>query len=174
MINLLPPLIAEVGVSRNTPAPVADILTVTLPGFRDYPLHSCYQQFCDRLSWIPYGGGSILVPGDRWQVGSITSGFRDEIMNGNRFSAHRYALAFDISVGDATAQLIAARVAAELFPRVGCYPYNGFLHVDLMPDIWTVRYDKKKYWVKGREGYILGTNDFQEVVDVMTEISHNG
>lgn len=45
-------------------------------------------------------------------------------------------------------QRLMAQVADWHFTRVGLYPQNNFVHVDLMPRIYWERYGLAKYWVR--------------------------
>ena len=80
----------------------------------------------------------------------ITSGYRDEIIDGNQESPHHYGFAIDVVIGD---MLKAADAARDLFARIGFYPGRSFLHLDQAPDNWIKHHCKARYWVNIRGIY---------------------
>ena len=101
----------------------------------------------------PFAGGTYQKQGSKFRPGYITSGYRSKITEGRRNSPHLYGLALDIAVGDAYEQAIWAKAADMLYTRVGLYPDNGFIHVDMMPKVWCSHYHGTKYWVKKGDKY---------------------
>jgi len=162
MIDVLPPNLAELGIQRKHPISAADLETIwRIP---DYPVITQYLRLCDQLGWEPFGGGTRQIQGSHSQPGFITSGYRDAIINGNKHSAHRYALALDIHVGNAQAQIAAAHKAVNYFNRVGLYPDGSFIHVDLMPFTWVEIYRRKRFWVTGASKTVFSSNDLRAAI----------
>jgi|GEM_PF-3364785 len=145
MIELVPPNLAALGVKRRQGPPEADILTIW---DTPYPVITRYKLLCDRLDIAPFAGGILRRQGSPLHRSYITSGYRDQIIGGNEWSAHLLALALDIAIGDIEAQIKAAMIAVSLFTRVGLYPDNDFIHVDLVNDAWIQKYQKSRYWVR--------------------------
>ena len=143
--DFLPPNLASLGVRRRTPPEIADLLTI-----RDtpYPILTRYKQLCMEAALAMYGGGTIDRPNPRWHPGSITSGYRDQVVEDNRHSPHLYAMALDIFVGSSEEQIRVAEIALQFYSRVGLYPDNGIIHVDLMPPTWVARYSGANVWVR--------------------------
>ena len=143
--DFLPPNLAALGVRRRTPPEIADLLTVW---DTPYPVLTRYKQLCIEAALAVYGGGTIEQPNPRWHPGSITSGYRDQVIEGNQHSPHLYAMALDIFVGSSEEQIRVARIAQTYYSRVGLYPDNGIIHVDLMPPAWIARYSGAVVWVR--------------------------
>lgn len=142
-IALIPPNLMTLGVRRRQ-YPEADLETIWLT---PYPMLTNYELMCKDLRIDPYGGGTRQRQGDRWRPGYILSGYRDEIVDGNGGSPHFRAAAIDMTAPGG-GQILMAQVADWHFTRVGLYPQNNFLHVDLMPRIYWERYGLAKYWVR--------------------------
>ena len=140
------------------------------PWLSPYPMHQTYHLWCSAMKIKPYAGGRAVVDSGRVigfvqgaGTGRITSGYRQYIIGANEHSAHRFALAWDIHIGDAQEQGAAALVAAKYFNRVGLYPESTFIHVDLAPDDWISHYRKYKFWVRTGGTYI-GFSNLREAV----------
>ena len=103
-----------------------------------YPVLSRHKLWCRRLGY------------DGVDFGRITSGYRDEVIDGNKESPHHYGFAIDTAIDD---MLKAADVARELFARIGFYPGRSFLHLDQAPDNWIKYHCKARYWVNTRGVY---------------------
>ena len=132
----------ELGIQRKTAAPIADIRRV----YEIYPeLVLCYEQACDIVGLERYGGGTLDMQASH--LGMITSGFRSEIIGGNKESAHRYAAAFDVAVGVGQVMLDSSLAFATLFNRIGIYPDKQFIHADAMPDAWIREHNKARFWI---------------------------
>lgn len=133
------------GLPRLLAAPAADLQTIWLT---PYPVLTNYAKLCGqpkvRGILKPFGGGSYKSQGSQ-QSGFITSGYRSEIINGNIKSPHRYGFALDFIVTKQMAMI--GQEANRYFARVGFYPEQAFIHVDLAPDIWISKENKARYWV---------------------------
>ncbi|MBD3403787.1 hypothetical protein GF420_12885 [candidate division GN15 bacterium] len=147
-VQHLPPNLAKLGLPRKGADLHADLETIWLT---PYMVLTPYVDCCDDLGIAPFAGGSYLRQGTI-APGFITSGYRDNIIEGNDRSAHLHALALDIHVGSIEKQIAWARVFAGRFMRVGLYPDDTFIHVDQMPLQWIERYAKTRYWVGRAEG----------------------
>lgn len=142
-LQLVPPNLAALGVKRIGDPDNADLGTIwSTP----YPVITRYKQWCQLVNLKPFGGGHLL--GQQNEPGLITSGFRDELIEGRKHSPHLYALALDIFVGDLHRQLAVAPAALGFFSRIGIYPDNGFIHLDLVPQSWMDRFSKKRFWCR--------------------------
>jgi len=103
----------------------------------------------------------------------ITSGYRHPAYNkeksGAANSPHQYGTALDIYVGKGKAeQLKWADAADELFTRIGIYPRDTHIHIDLMPPKGEY---KLKYWI-GHEGTVLErANSFAELQSKATRFT---
>jgi len=90
--------------------------------------------------------------------GFITSGYRDRPVDARiKNSPHYFALALDVAVGNAMRQIEWGRRALEdkLFYRVGLYPQNGFIHLDLCDADWMRKYHGAPYWVRYNNNYYI-------------------
>lgn len=161
MIELVPPNLAVLGVKRRLPMIVPDLLTIWET---PYPVITRYKILCDRLGIIPFAGGELRQQGPSSEIGYITSGYRSAIIGGNMCSPHLYALALDIAIGDVHRQVVAARVAVDLFSRVGLYPDNGFIHIDLVNDAWLERYHGRLYWVR-KDGSYTSFDELEPAIE---------
>jgi len=141
--------LCKLGWKRVT-YPEADLET---PWRTPYPIHTNYLLMCQDLGIEPYGGGDRNNQGER-KNGYITSGYRDKVLGGNMNSPHFYAFAFDIVFINPDDQVEASLVAHNYFTRVGLYPLNGIIHVDLAPEVWIRRYAKARFWTKTARGYL--------------------
>jgi hypothetical protein len=149
MGRLIIPNLAKMGVIRKVGPPEADLITVWAT---PYPVIRKYLDLCRKAGIPAYGGGSMEAQRED-RPGFITSGYRDEIMEGNKSSPHLFAIALDIAIGSDIDCLRVGDIATRLYPRVGLYPGRGFIHVDLAPDNWMAHYRKKPYWVKVGDTY---------------------
>lgn len=140
MKETLPQNLAKFGVSKEPNTDLGTIWKTT------YPVLTNYMKLCKQFGIKPFGGGSRKKQGNEVMV--ITSGYRDYPVNGNDNSAHMYATAIDCYQPTIMTQLKMARqvYTDELFNRVGLYPQNKFIHLDIMPDGWIKRYNKAQYW----------------------------
>ena len=142
---LLPQNLAAFGVKRQGDGMAADLLTIWKT---TYPVITNYKKVMARVGWVPFAGGTMDYQGPRTLQGFITSGYRDQLIEGRKNSPHLYAIALDFGVGPPKEQARVARLASDLFYRIGLYPDNGFIHVDLMPSDWIRRYNAARYWVR--------------------------
>lgn len=147
MIALCPPNLRALGWRRQTPLtrwPDADLKTIwSIP---EYPVIGNYKKLCADTRLAMFGGGTIADQGD--EPGLITSGYRDDILDGNDMSPHHFGFALDIWVGGIKEQIRIALASRPYFSRVGLYPDSEFIHVDMAPDVWIERYNKSLAWVK--------------------------
>lgn len=103
----------------------------------------------------------------------ITSGYRHPAYNkeigGAANSPHQLGVALDIYVGkDVKEQLKWADAADELFTRVGIYPSQGHIHIDLAPPKGEYQL---RYWI-GSKGRILErANSFAELQSKATRLT---
>ena len=140
---LFPANLAKLGLKRRIAEPNADLITVALT---PYPVLARYKILCLRLGVPPFTGGTYEKQGSDFGVGFLTSGFRDS----DRNSPHEYGFAIDMAVGDLDAQIRAGRLGLDLFDRIGLYPENGFVHLDLAPPEWIEKFNGKHFWVKNK------------------------
>lgn len=147
---LYPQNLAVLGVPRRTPAPEADLYVI----YRTiYPVLASNKKLCEDMRVLPYGGGSWQHQHDI-KPGYITSGYRSEVICNKVHSPHRFALALDIHVGEIEDQIQWARIAGKHFCRVGLYPGNRFIHVDLCNKQWQEYYGGSPCWVKCAGEYV--------------------
>ncbi len=140
---LCPPNLRALGWRRQQ-SPEADLLTIwSIP---EYPVIGNYKKLCADTRLAPFGGGTIEQQGEA--AGKITSGYRDEILDGNNISPHHFGFAIDIAVGDLAEQIRIALASRPYFTRVGLYPDSGFIHVDMAPRVWIEHHNKAWAWVK--------------------------
>jgi hypothetical protein len=144
-IKLMPVNLAEFNVPRVTMDGTADLVTIAKT---PYPVLSKYKKLCAYMDVEPFAGGTWKKQGKQNVLGYITSGYRNKVIEGNISSPHLFAFALDIAVGDIKAQVEWAKRAIQLYTRIGLYPANGFIHVDLAPIIWMKKYYKRRYWCK--------------------------
>lgn len=144
----MPPNLAALGVRRATPDGAADLITIAKT---PYPVLSSYKEVCRRMGLPPFGGGTHENQGSRGP-GFITSGYRDDVMENRGNSPHRFALAIDVIAGDLGEQITMAEAARDIFCRIGLYPHNGFIHMDLCNDLWMKAYGGRAFWVRGLKG----------------------
>lgn len=149
MNEWLLPNLARLGLTRAIPQPNADLVTIWKT---PYPVISPYKRLCAEFGWEPFAGGTLARQGDM-KAGFITSGFRDELIEGRENSPHLFALAIDVAVGDVDAQMKFAVAADKMYIRIGLYPHNGFVHLDQCPPSWIARYSStgRRYWVRDAE-----------------------
>ena len=149
-IDLLPPNLMRVGVKRRGNGRTPDLETIALT---PYPVLMNYKQWCRVVGLDPFAGGSWSKQGPSDVAGYITSGYRDEIINGNESSPHPFAIASDVAVCDVGRQLAVVPSAVNYFSRVGIYPGRGFVHLDLAPDDWIRKYNKRRFWCKTADAF---------------------
>lgn len=157
---LVPPNLAALGVKRQGDGKVADLSTIW---DTPYPLLTNYQKLMRRLLWQAYAGGTRQMQGPSHVQGFITSGYRDDIIEGRGSSPHLFAIALDIAAGGVRDQVRAARFAVEYFNRIGFYPENGFIHVDLATPAWMQRYGGRLFWVR-KGGKYTSFDDLGEAI----------
>lgn len=144
---LIIPNLGELGLPRQGDRTEADLITIWLT---PYPVIGSYKRLAGLAGFPPFGGGSMQKQG-KPQSGFVTSGYRDLILHGNKHSPHRYAIALDIIAGDVTQQIQMGRWALQSgFSRVGLYPDQGFIHVDVAPPNWVAHFRKARFWVTAR------------------------
>lgn len=145
IVNLLPPNLADLGVKRHGDGVEADLWTLYKS---PYPMITNYKMVMSDAGIQPFAGGTLGQQGSNYLPGYCTSGFRDLIIDGHNRSPHLYALAIDVAIGDVEEQARVAHIASKHFNRVGLYPDNGFIHMDLMPPHWIAKYGGSRFWVK--------------------------
>jgi len=139
------PNLAKLRTPRQVAAPEADLITIWRT---PYPVIKRYINLCGDMRTIPFAGGTYQQQGRAGKVGRILSGYRDEIKDDDDNSPHLFALALDIAVGDLNRQIAWARKAQDYFYRIGLYPENGIIHVDLCNRNWQRRYGGPASWVR--------------------------
>lgn len=160
MAELLIPNLMKVGTPRKT-KPEADLITIwNTP----YPVIGKYKVLCNETNLKIFAGGTIEKQGPNYVPGFITSGYRDEIIEGNESSPHPFAIALDIAIGSDIRCLDVAKKAERIYSRIGLYPGHGFIHVDEAPDSWIEHYKKKRYWVKVESIY-YSYDKFEEAIE---------
>jgi len=140
--QIIAPNLAIMGVPRATPDHIPDLITVRAT---PYPVLTRYKLLCQDFRVIPFAGGDYVNQGPNWNTGFVTSGYR---IHGSENSPHRFALAIDIAVGDLAEQIKWGRQALRYFFRVGLYPQNGIIHVDLCDEHWQRRFGGRPSWVR--------------------------
>ena len=166
---LLPINLATMGVPRMTTDGTADLETIWKT---PYPVITNYKKLCNDVRFLkPFGGSQhevIDLHSRKWSIeqtrevlGYITSGYRDKVLNGNKQSAHLYGFAIDIFVGNINDQIIVGEKALKYYNRIGLYPDNNFIHLDMAPPNWIEKYDKTLYWVT-KNNMTKGFNDFND------------
>lgn len=135
----------KMGLKRQGDGVQADLWTLWMTPI---PMIRNFVTLCSRTILLdPFGGGTWQKQGDPNVDGYVTSGFRDEIINGNKLSTHLQARAMDAKVTGIVNQLIVGSLALDLFPRIGVYPKKGFMHFDWAVEDWIQKYNKTHYWV---------------------------
>lgn len=160
-IELLPPNLAKLGLKRATEADIPDLITIWKT---PYPVLTRYKILCKDLRMQPFAGGTYEKQGLSVRPGYITSGYRDSIIEGRKNSPHQFALAIDVAIGDCEHQIQAAFFAAPLFPRIGFYPHNGFMHFDLASEAWMRKYSGRQYWVRNKAGIYSSFDILEDAV----------
>ena len=167
-VYLGPPNLAALGVSRqqilskdSNDGRAADLVTIMRT---PYPVLKNYKAWCKTAGLNPFAGGDYLDQGPANVPGYITSGYRDEIIGGNKTSPHPLALALDVAVGGPAKQLAAASTALQYFTRIGLYPHRGFIHVDLVPKMWVQKHHKAFFWLQRKNGTYVTFNSFTDMV----------
>jgi uncharacterized protein YcbK (DUF882 family) len=99
----------------------------------------------------------------------ITSGYRDQTIDAKN-SPHFYAIALDIHVGSILRQIAWGFHAIEdkLFTRIGLYPEEKIVHLDLCDKEWMNKYSGSSYWVK-KKGEYRGFENFQDAAKYSLE-----
>ena len=160
-LELVPPNLARLGVKRRIGPPEADLLTIW---DTPYPVLARYKLLCRDLRIEPYAGGTMEEQGPSYRPGFITSGYRDAALEDRSNSPHMFAFALDVAIGPADAQIEAAQAAVRHFARIGLYPARGFIHVDLAPDCWMVRFGGIRFWVQVNGVYHY-FDDFEPMIE---------
>lgn len=164
-LQLVPPNLAAMGVPRIGDPAIADLATIwSTP----YPVLTRYKEWCKLVNLKPFAGGDIMNQGPANVPGFITSGYRSSIEESRKHSPHRYALAIDVAVGDLHRQLAVAPAALAFFSRVGLYPHNGFIHLDLVPKSWMDKYNKRRFWCR-IFGKYASFDTYRDMVDFVTD-----
>ncbi len=149
--ELLPPNLAKLGLPRATEPDVPDLITIWKT---PYPVLTRYKLLCKELGIQPFAGGTYERQGPPTKSGYITSGYRDRILNCRINSPHRFALAIDPIVGPIEKQMAVAKKAQRFFTRIGLYPGNSFIHLDLASEAWMKKYRGRRFWVRIKGIYI--------------------
>jgi len=144
-VSLPVPNLAVLGTPRQVGPPEADLITIWRT---PYPVLKRYILLCGDMGVKPFAGGTYKRQGAGHEVGFITSGYRNKIIAGSKNSPHLFALAIDIAVGDIHQQIKWARKAQQHFYRIGLYPENGIIHVDLCNQTWQRRHGAPASWVR--------------------------
>lgn len=146
---LIPPNLAALGVKRQGDGKAADLVTI----YRTpYPVLKNYRRFCEVAGLEPFAGGTYTEQGENWKAGFITSGYRDDLIDGRTQSPHLHAIAIDVVIGSVHKQLAAAPIAVDYFTRLGLYPFNGFIHLDLATREWMVQHGGRRFWFRDAAG----------------------
>lgn len=141
-INLIPPNLAELGVTRKVQPPEPDLITVWQT---PYPVLTNYKLLCADVGIEPFAGGTYLKQGQSWRPGYISSGYRVNI--GTINSPHKYGLALDVVIPDLELQIKMVGQSLEYFTRSGLYPNMNIIHLDLMPAVWIEKFNAARHWV---------------------------
>lgn len=127
-----------------------------------YPeVWSQYVELCKRMGFVNILGNPPGSCKDTPTKCCITSGYRHPAYNkeigGATNSAHQYGVALDIKVGRGLQeQLKWAIEASNLFTRIGIYPSDTHIHVDLMPPKGEFQ---TAYWIGYKGTTIAKAND---------------
>jgi len=162
-MSLIIPSLALMGVKRATPADVPDLITVYKT---PYPVLANYKKLMNEMGMEPYAGGTHITQGSM-QPGYITSGYRTE----KPYSPHGFAVALDIAIGDIHAQVRAGVKACLYFDRVGLYPFNGIIHVDLFDAAIMDYYRKAQFWVRDKNMKYHYFNTYEGACDFGLKIA---
>ena len=116
-----------------------------------------YEALCKEMKATSlFGQAPYVCSGAKYQC-CITDGYRSSKYNsdigGAKDSAHLYGLALDIYVGNYQEQLKWAKVASKYFTRVGIYPGDSHIHVDMLP----VQGASNFYWI-GKGGTTIASS----------------
>jgi len=131
-----------------------------------------YTELCSRMGATTFGNPPGICKSLPVKC-CITSGYRHPAYNkeksGAANSPHQYGTALDIYIGKGKAeQLKWADAADDLFTRVGIYPSDTHIHVDLMPPKGEY---KLRYWI-GQGGTVLErANSFAELQSKATRFT---
>lgn len=161
--SLIIPNLALLGVPRRVPAedPQPDLVTIWM---NPWPVLTNYKRLCHKVGLVPFTGGSYLKQGKR-ENGYITSGYRNELINENVNSPHRFGIALDFIVDNIDLMIEVLREAVPSgFTRVGCYPERKFVHVDIAPDDWIEKFSKSRFWLYTNEYEYLSYNELQDAL----------
>ena len=157
---LIPPNLAALGVKRQGNGKLADLATIW---DTPYPVITNYKLWCDDMGWEPFAGGTRHRQGPYGMPGFLLSGYRDAILEGRMHSPHRYAFALDSAV-PTDLQADAAVKGDKRFARIGLYPDNGFIHLDLAPQCWIDKYGGARYWVR-KNGVYTSFDSLDDTID---------
>lgn len=155
MVEVCYPHLVNQGVKRLTLEPDADIKTINIW----YPdVIKNYVSFCLEAGLQPYGGGTI--DNQKWNPGRITSGYRDDALEGRKFSPHGFALALDIFIGDLSKQVKIIKFLEKYFNRFGLYEKERVIHGDLVNNSWIQEHSgfNAMRWLKINGKYIYFSN----------------
>lgn len=152
----LPVNLASMGLERFVAVPEVDLNTIWRT---PYPIITNYKKVCKIIGLDFLGKGGYDVHTDNplnpifkqgeHSDGYILSGYRDEIINWNINSMHRYAMALDPEVHSVEKQVEVGRAALkEGFTRIGFYPDRKFMHWDMAPPNWIEQFKKRRFWVE--------------------------
>lgn len=164
-VELLPPNLAKLGLKKAADPGVPDLITIWKT---PYPVLTRYKLLCRDLGMQPFAGGTYEKQGPSTKPGYITSGYRDGIINTRINSPHPFALAIDMAIGPIENQIGAASRARFLFPRIGFYPDNGFIHLDLASEAWIRRYHGRRFWVR-KNGVYTSFDIFEAATEFAKE-----
>jgi hypothetical protein len=137
----------------------ADLITIWKT---PYPVLTNYMALCRHMGIESFAGGTYFKQGPPSKVGYLTSGYRDS--GGRKHSPHKFALAIDMAIGDVRQQIKTAKIARKYFSRMGLYPENGFVHLDLANKLWMKRYGGRRYWVC-KKGIYAAFDKFDDMVE---------
>lgn len=163
--ELLPPNLAKLRLKRATEDGVPDLITIWKT---PYPVLTRYKLLCKDLRIQAFAGGTYERQGPCTKPGYVTSGYRDGILNCRINSPHRFALAIDIIIGRIEQQIAAAKKAQLFFPRIGLYPGNSFIHLDLVSEAWMKKYHGRRFWVR-MKGVYTSFDIFEAAIDFVKE-----
>lgn len=164
---LCPPNLMAMGVKRKDHLQPSERIgqrdpdIQTIWGIPEYPVITQYKKLCADTGLSPFGGGTMEEQGT--EPGRITSGYRDEVIDDNELSPHFFGFAIDVFVGGPAEQIKVALAAGHYFSRVGLYPDDLFVHLDLAPKVWVQRYGKAWAWVK-HNGVYLAQNSHEAAI----------
>lgn len=158
-VELVPPFLSALGVVRAYQE-IPDLDTIWKT---PYPVITNYRKWIARTDLKAFGGGTITL--QQHGLGRISSGYRDEIMEGRKRSPHMFGFAIDTIVGFLFDKAIEYAIEARpYFSRIGLYPDNGFIHTDQANRAWLKKYSGRRYWIK-KGGVYQSFDDFDLMID---------